>query len=397
MDTDHLRPLMSDSNDDAALALRLQAEEMGIDMNEAEAKQFVEQSVRPQFSYTSTNNNSSNDARDDFSLPRTGSRSRRASSMNNAANVNPSVQVRRNAIDASMQARPRHSSFLSWLFLAYAIAELSTSITMLSLYWHNSCDSPINIWILVYTLRYAIYIPFDIISQRYQRRNTIAGVEYEPPLLELKINSLIKYAVFVWFVVGLYWVISAHQCSSNPLFTLAIVLLSLYGVRLVYPLVVLALICLCLPCALLLLRQMSTSPQGADRAQIDALPIRTYESQRSLSANGVDDCSDDPSCSICLQEYRQGEELRVLPHCRPRPHMFHRQCCDTWLETNASCPLCRTSITEEGRAEQERERQEEARREEEHRSSPEHNEDDDNASYPPDYQSTRQRDAVDVV
>lgn len=39
------------------------------------------------------------------------------------------------------------------------------------------------------------------------------------------------------------------------------------------------------------------------------------------------------SCAVCLEDYQDGEELRVLV-CR---HQFHRTCIDPWLMTKRSC------------------------------------------------------------
>ncbi len=47
------------------------------------------------------------------------------------------------------------------------------------------------------------------------------------------------------------------------------------------------------------------------------------------------------SCSICTNEWQDGEQMRKLSACR---HYFHRDCIDTWLTTNRTCPLCRTPI-----------------------------------------------------
>ncbi|ODN79024.1 hypothetical protein L202_04529 [Cryptococcus amylolentus CBS 6039] len=45
-------------------------------------------------------------------------------------------------------------------------------------------------------------------------------------------------------------------------------------------------------------------------------------------------------CPICLVEFEDGDDLRVLP-CE-RTHMYHRGCIDPWLlRVSASCPLCR--------------------------------------------------------
>jgi len=43
-------------------------------------------------------------------------------------------------------------------------------------------------------------------------------------------------------------------------------------------------------------------------------------------------------CTICLCEYEDQEELRVL-HCK---HAFHKQCIDQWISKYVNnCPVCR--------------------------------------------------------
>ncbi|MED6183292.1 hypothetical protein PIB30_036558 [Stylosanthes scabra] len=46
-------------------------------------------------------------------------------------------------------------------------------------------------------------------------------------------------------------------------------------------------------------------------------------------------------CSVCLNEFQEGETLRLLPKCS---HAFHIPCIDTWLRSHTNCPLCRASI-----------------------------------------------------
>ncbi len=46
-------------------------------------------------------------------------------------------------------------------------------------------------------------------------------------------------------------------------------------------------------------------------------------------------------CSICTEEYKQGEHIRTLP-CK---HEFHKACVDQWLSTaGQTCPLCRNNV-----------------------------------------------------
>lgn len=46
-------------------------------------------------------------------------------------------------------------------------------------------------------------------------------------------------------------------------------------------------------------------------------------------------------CSVCLNEFQEGETLRLLPKCN---HAFHIPCIDTWLSSHTNCPLCRAII-----------------------------------------------------
>lgn len=53
------------------------------------------------------------------------------------------------------------------------------------------------------------------------------------------------------------------------------------------------------------------------------------------------------SCSICLADFADGEELRRAP-C-PGGHAFHPKCLRKWLDrSHATCPVCRANVGEEG-------------------------------------------------
>ena len=48
------------------------------------------------------------------------------------------------------------------------------------------------------------------------------------------------------------------------------------------------------------------------------------------------------TCSICLDDFEDGERIRVLPKCH---HAFHTDCILPWLtERQGCCPLCKTSV-----------------------------------------------------
>ncbi|TYJ97406.1 RING-H2 finger protein ATL39-like [Cucumis melo var. makuwa] len=46
-------------------------------------------------------------------------------------------------------------------------------------------------------------------------------------------------------------------------------------------------------------------------------------------------------CSICLDEFTEGEICRMLPKCK---HVFHRFCIDQWLPNERNCPVCRSPV-----------------------------------------------------
>lgn len=75
--------------------------------------------------------------------------------------------------------------------------------------------------------------------------------------------------------------------------------------------------------------------KGLKKKILQSLPKYTYDSSIAGARNGGAAASD---CAICLAEYVDGDEIRVLPQCG---HGFHVHCIDTWLGSHSSCPSCR--------------------------------------------------------
>ncbi|XP_021895896.1 RING-H2 finger protein ATL46-like [Carica papaya] len=76
---------------------------------------------------------------------------------------------------------------------------------------------------------------------------------------------------------------------------------------------------------------------GLDQAFIDALPVFPYKEIKGL---------EEPfDCAVCLCEFTEQDNLRLLPMCS---HAFHMNCIDTWLLSNSTCPLCRGTLFSAG-------------------------------------------------
>ena len=71
-----------------------------------------------------------------------------------------------------------------------------------------------------------------------------------------------------------------------------------------------------------------------------------------LEETTIDNNDDNNTCSICLEELKEGDIVIKLP-CNGKPHHFHStksEECDgiiPWLKGNNTCPVCRCEFPEE--------------------------------------------------
>jgi Ring finger domain len=82
-------------------------------------------------------------------------------------------------------------------------------------------------------------------------------------------------------------------------------------------------------------------------------PLPTPTASTTASSN-IDPLTVDDQlvCPICVEEWQDGDDLRVLP-CDSR-HRFHRECIDPWLlNVSSLCPLCRLDLSKSKRVAEE--------------------------------------------
>lgn len=78
--------------------------------------------------------------------------------------------------------------------------------------------------------------------------------------------------------------------------------------------------------------------RGLDESVIRSIPILQFKKEGNRDLGERSFCE----CAVCLNEFQVDEKLRIIPNCS---HVFHIDCIDVWLQSNANCPLCRTSIS----------------------------------------------------
>ncbi|XVE87445.1 hypothetical protein DITRI_Ditri18aG0118100 [Diplodiscus trichospermus] len=79
-----------------------------------------------------------------------------------------------------------------------------------------------------------------------------------------------------------------------------------------------------------------SSVKTVDTKMVEALPRVSFSSAR------LSQCSTGETCAICLEDYKDGEILKVLP-CQ---HDFHSSCVDSWLtKWGTFCPVCKLDMT----------------------------------------------------
>lgn len=76
---------------------------------------------------------------------------------------------------------------------------------------------------------------------------------------------------------------------------------------------------------------------GIDEATLKGYPEVVYGEAKARKKKLGTTCT---CCSVCLDNYGDGDVLRMLPDCG---HLFHKECVDPWLRQHPTCPVCRTS------------------------------------------------------
>ncbi|CAK9859794.1 unnamed protein product [Sphagnum jensenii] len=77
---------------------------------------------------------------------------------------------------------------------------------------------------------------------------------------------------------------------------------------------------------------------------LEALEMGLHDHGEEYSSDDDDDDDDGQQhreCTVCLSDFEEEDDLRLLPGCK---HVFHKDCIDVWFQSHSTCPLCRASL-----------------------------------------------------
>ncbi|CAI9762028.1 unnamed protein product [Fraxinus pennsylvanica] len=100
-------------------------------------------------------------------------------------------------------------------------------------------------------------------------------------------------------------------------------------------------------CIMVICHSMSsTQTSTISTNQMQSIPLNNQELMRGnstvqlvVTSKYSKECKAEV-CAICLSEFKEGDEVRVLAECT---HIFHVLCVNQWLQNHCSCPLCRAT------------------------------------------------------
>jgi len=254
------------------------------------------------------------------------------------------LQVRINAARNVGDAYASPSKLFLAIPLIFYIPQVLAVAVLLPQHWSMNtgvCDKMLQIWVLVHAIRLLLVVACWFGA--YSRDRTV--IDYS-----LQFDRFLTLFGVVWFILGNVWFYHIDpSASSTPsgschtaIYSLSRILLICSYIPFLLPCLILILLIpvvwCCLPAVIRFLRYMIQKERGADDKLLESIPSTKFQKSKYPDQ--------DVTCSICLVPYNEDDPIRSLPcpGSLKKPHMFHQECVDTWLRTNATCPLCRFNL-----------------------------------------------------
>jgi len=198
----------------------------------------------------------------------------------------------------------------------------------------KSCDSNLKMWIGVQMGDHLVSIVLAHFRVKY-----VAEGDIDRARLFKLFMGLVSCFAFSWLIFGHMLLGEARDvCGEDLLYILIVALLAIRWYLLlpfVAFLLVLILALLCLPC---ILRSRPKSWKAATQKEINKLRVLRFNAE-DFEENGFQ-----KECAICIEDFEDDAEVRQLK-C---DHIFHKECVDSWLLMNGTCPTCRERVNRRG-------------------------------------------------
>lgn len=86
---------------------------------------------------------------------------------------------------------------------------------------------------------------------------------------------------------------------------------------------------------------VDVNDDGRDEDRVLLLPpMSSHQEQPTSTAMPPISTEALAVCSICIDEYEEGDVVSVLP-CK---HEYHRECIEPWLQMHRNCPFCKQDV-----------------------------------------------------
>jgi len=208
------------------------------------------------------------------------------------------------------------NKFMIFVAFAWAIP----MIVIVSLYWNNTCNTPLQIWLLV-----LLIVRFIVLSFHFMAEQNKFKVCFKP---------LLETFSLIWIITGNVWVFTANEeCKTESVHVYKLALAYVIYVYIKYGIGCCFACCLyfCLP---QIIENLPRETEAAKAEEISKIPTESYHSGNTIT-------TEDAVCAICLNDYQENEKISTLP-CK---HHFHQECVVTYLKGfNRLCPICRQDI-----------------------------------------------------
>ena len=260
--------------------------------------------------------------------------------------MHPEAAVRNNIVGTLSQGRI--VTFVRWYIYVSSLLQLIVIGVALGITWDQECDSSPRPFLIMYSLNLVAYFACTLYFHHAHTPvdiNTLRYVSSEETRLARFFRGFYEVARITWLLITIYGGALLSNCktcqtTSPILFTLTFVLVAYNILIIILPFVLLFLFICSLPFLIIVARRFvnvdGTGHAGADQDTIDAVPLHRYTATEGYSYDGVTIAPADAKCIICLGQYKEDEEIRML-RCH---HHYHRSCVDEWFRISGTCPLC---------------------------------------------------------